>query len=50
MALGHGSKTSVSCDQEIVPASQDNRVSTANTIIYNLVCSEVYVHVKPVYL
>lgn len=31
MALGHGSKKSVSCDQVVIPAPLDNGVSNACT-------------------
>jgi len=33
MALGHGSKKSISCDQGVTPASMDGGVSNSNIIL-----------------
>lgn len=40
MALGQGSKKSISCDQGVTPASLNNAVSNANTEVHLL--SELY--------
>lgn len=56
MALGHGSKKSISCDQGVTPASLIDGVSNANTEIdtyvvwYFSVSMLRLVYVKPVEL